>query len=73
MSTSFYEKFAKYIVFPTTEYITIIKGDLEGYIRTIHNTMIEININKGDKLISILMMGFNEETVEEFLNTLVIE
>jgi hypothetical protein len=58
---------------PTTEYITKIKGDLEGYILNVHNTLIEININKDNKNISILMSGFNKESIIEFLNTLVIE
>ena len=73
MKENYYEKYSMYIVFPTTEYITKIKGDLEGYILNIHNTLIEININKGDKNISILMQGFNKEEVIEFLNTLIIE
>lgn len=73
MKENYYEKMAIYIAFPTTEYITLIKGDLEGYILGIHNTMIQINIQKDDKNISILMSGFNKEVVVEFLNTLVIE
>ena len=73
MKENYYEKMATYTAFPTTEYITQIKGDLEGYILNIHNTMIEINIPRGDKNISILMSGFNKESITEFLNTLVIE
>jgi hypothetical protein len=73
MKENYYEKYSMYIVFPTTEYITKIKGDLEGYILSIHNTLIEININKNDKNISILMMGFTKDSIIEFLNTLVIE
>lgn len=73
MKENYYEKQAMYIIFPTTEYITKIKGDLEGYIRYIHNTLIEININKDNKNIFILMQGFNKEEVIEFLNTFIIE
>ena len=73
MKENYYEKMSTYIAFPTTQYITLIKGDLEGYILNVHNTMIEINIPRGDKNISILMSGFNKETVVDFLNTLVIE
>jgi len=73
MKENYYEKYSMYLIFPTTEHITKIKGDLEGYIRYIHNTLIEININNDDKNISILMEGFNKEEVIEFLNTLIIK
>lgn len=73
MKENYYEKMSTYTAFPTTQYITLIKGDLEGYILNIHNTMIQINIPRDDKNISILMSGFNKEVVVEFLNTLVIE
>lgn len=73
MKENYYEKMAIYIAFPSTEYITLLKGDLEGYVLNIHNTMIQINISRGDKNISILMSGFNKEEIVNFLNTLVIE
>lgn len=73
MKENYYEKMSTYNTFTTTEYITLIKGDLEGYILNIHNTLIQINIPRDDKNISILMFGFNKDIVIEFLNTLVIE
>lgn len=73
MKENYYEKMSTYIAFPTIQSITLIKGDLEGYILNTYSTMIEINIPRGDKNISILMSGFKKNSVIEFLNTLVIE
>ena len=72
MKENYYEKQSMYIVFPTTEYITKINGSLDGYIRYIYNTLIEISIKKNDKNIFILMEGFNKQEVIDFLNTIII-
>ena len=73
LKKNYYEKMSSYIVLPQIQYITEIKGDLEGYIFNIYNDMFEVNIKNKDNRIAILMSGYDKEIVKDILNTLVIE
>ena len=64
---------SSYIVLPQTKYITEIKGDLEGYIFNFNDNILEVNIKNKDKRIAILIFGYDKQTLQDILNTLVIE
>ena len=64
---------SSYIVLPQTKYITEIKGDLEGYIFNFNDNILEVSIKNKDKRIAILMSEYDKQTLQNILNTLVIE
>ena len=73
LKKNYYEKMSSYIVLPQTKYITEIKGDLEGYIFNFNDNILEVNIKNKDKRIAILISGYDKQTLQDILNTLVIE
>ena len=62
---------------PLSDYITELKGDLEGYIINYSpdfgKDIREISINYNNKRYTIMMMGYEKEEILEIINALIIE
>lgn len=74
---NYYIKNLSYTMLPGIEYITELRGDLDGYIfnitEEINKNMKEISINHDDQRYVMLTMGFNKEEILDIINTFIIE
>lgn len=73
---NYYVKTLSHTILPKIDYITELKGDLNGYIlnisKDINKNIREVSINQNDKRYVLLFMGFTKEEILDVLNTLVI-
>ena len=62
---------------PSIEYITELKGDLEGYILNLssekNKNFKEISVIYNQKRYVMLVLGFSKEEILEILNTFIVE
>lgn len=74
---NYYIKNLSYTILPLSNYITELKGDLNGYIINYGDDfgkdIREISIDYNNKRFVIFMIGYNKEEVLEIINTLIIE
>lgn len=70
-----YVQLLSYIMLPSVDSVTVLKGDLEGYILN-NGDMKEVNILEGGKryVFSFIRLDyFTDDVIREFINTLVID
>lgn len=72
MKENYYIKQISFIMLPSVEYISEIKGDLTGYILNINDKIKELHIFNGKDNYNLLFMGIDNKTIKEVLNTLII-
>jgi len=74
---NYYAKNLSYIMLPSIEYITELKGDLEGYILNLssekNKNFKEISVIYNQKRYVMLVLGFSKEEILEILNTFIVE
>jgi len=71
---NYYEKALAFTVLPLCQYVTELKGDLNGYILNLDTDKNgkEISINYNNKRLTMVIIGFENGEILEILNTLVI-
>ena len=70
-----YVQLLSYIMLPSVDSVTVLEGDLEGYILN-NGDMKEVNILEGGKryVFSFIRLDyFTDDVIREFINTLVID
>jgi len=77
IKNNYYIKYISYIMLPSIEYITELRGDLDGYILNLNEdfnkNLKEVNIIHNNKRYAMLMVGFDNKEVLEILSTLIID
>lgn len=72
MKENYYIKQISFIMLPSVEYISEIKGDLTGYILNINDKTKELHIYNREDNYNLLFIGVDNKTINEILETLII-
>ena len=72
MKEKYYIKQISFIMLPSVEYVSEIRGDLNGYVLNINEKTKEVHLFKGNDNYNLLFIGVDNNTINEILETLIV-